>query len=430
MRSGIRAATVAATVLLALLAPGKLREPASQEPEQGVAPEAPTLEKPEAPSWSQAAERVKEDRGEPMGRRAVLAIPPELVHARDRKRFLAVQVASWREDGFDRPEDSLELAELVGAGELVPVPVLGEHHILFGVGGHVEDSPFTVRTAFGEVPLSGTVEKALSEADALEKNAQELMGRVADVRKKAAALPRKARTQATRMRRSATDLEKQARASRAQATALRVAYADPANAERLLKRHQALASVASTLGPRPYDLDVPADRAAFRGRLMTTLRQPAIDMVLQVARGYAERFSRPLPVSSLIRTEAYQRRLSRSNPNATLIDIAPHTTGLAFDVYDGRMSAAEQRYLLSEFARLEREGKLEALRENRDHVHVFVFPSGTPPAASAVAAESRRLHAGEGRSRTASVKSSSSRSRTARAAPKTTKRRSATAKRR
>jgi hypothetical protein len=35
--------------------------------------------------------------------------------------------------------------------------------------------------------------------------------------------------------------------------------------------------------------------------------------------------------------------------------------------------------LLDEIARLEREGRVEALRENRHHIHVFAFADGKPP---------------------------------------------------
>ena len=57
----------------------------------------------------------------------------------------------------------------------------------------------------------------------------------------------------------------------------------------------------------------------------------------------------------------------------------PHTTGLAFDIYYRFMTAAEQEFMMGEIARLEREGRVEALRELRDHYHVFAFPEGRAP---------------------------------------------------
>ena len=43
------------------------------------------------------------------------------------------------------------------------------------------------------------------------------------------------------------------------------------------------------------------------------------------------------------------------------------------------MTAAEQQFVMDEIARLEREGRVEALRELRDHYHVFAFPEGKRP---------------------------------------------------
>jgi hypothetical protein len=59
--------------------------------------------------------------------------------------------------------------------------------------------------------------------------------------------------------------------------------------------------------------------------------------------------------------------------------VPPHTTGLAFDIYTFYMTGEEQQFLMNEIARLEREGQVEALRENRDHIHVFAFADMKPP---------------------------------------------------
>jgi hypothetical protein len=96
-------------------------------------------------------------------------------------------------------------------------------------------------------------------------------------------------------------------------------------------------------------------------------------------------------VTSLVRDEAYQRHLGRTNPNATTIDQPPHATGLAFDVHYGHMTAAEQAFLMEELARLESEGRVEALRENRNHFHVFVFPDGQRPSEKLIAESLRDI---------------------------------------
>jgi hypothetical protein len=108
------------------------------------------------------------------------------------------------------------------------------------------------------------------------------------------------------------------------------------------------------------------------------IRREAADVLQEIARSYREQFDRPLPITSLVRTEQYQKQLSRTRPNAAHVKAAPHTTGLAFDIYDNFMTAAEQSTLMRIISDLEGAGRVEALKE-RDHIHVFVFAGGKPP---------------------------------------------------
>jgi hypothetical protein len=118
----------------------------------------------------------------------------------------------------------------------------------------------------------------------------------------------------------------------------------------------------------------------FQARLLTFVRPAALAVMEQLGSAYKEKFGRPLPITSLIRTEEYQRTLREAgNANAGSFKSEPHTTGLAFDVYYHFMSAAEQQFVMDEIARLERGGRVEALRELRDHYHVFAFASGVKP---------------------------------------------------
>jgi hypothetical protein len=43
------------------------------------------------------------------------------------------------------------------------------------------------------------------------------------------------------------------------------------------------------------------------------------------------------------------------------------------------MSAAEQAHVMDHLARLKDKGRIEVLRENRDHYHVFAFVDGARP---------------------------------------------------
>ena len=84
-------------------------------------------------------------------------------------------------------------------------------------------------------------------------------------------------------------------------------------------------------------------------------------------------------MSSLVRTERYQRRLSRVNRNATKVEIPPHATGMAFDISYKFMAADEQNFIMDHVARLEAEGRVEALRENRNAIHVYTLRRRSAP---------------------------------------------------
>jgi hypothetical protein len=155
---------------------------------------------------------------------------------------------------------------------------------------------------------------------------------------------------------------------------------EPRGAARLFAEYALLAELARDFGGRAYDLRDRESAREFQARLLSFLRPPALAVLEELGTAYQAKFERPLPATSLVRTEEYQRLLRESgNPNAADVAPPPHTTGLAFDIYYRFMTAAEQEFVMGEIARLEREGRVEALRELRDHYHVFVFPEGHPP---------------------------------------------------
>jgi hypothetical protein len=162
-------------------------------------------------------------------------------------------------------------------------------------------------------------------------------------------------------------------------------YDDPSQRALLVEERQVLDDLARRLGKRQYDLDEPPDRRAFRGRLLSFVRPPARDRLMDLAARYRAQFSRPLPVTSLVRTEQYQRQLGETNPNATKISIPPHTTGLAYDMYYHYMTGPEQDALMAMVAQDESAGLVESLRENRDHIHIFAFADGHRPPETLVA---------------------------------------------
>jgi hypothetical protein len=156
-------------------------------------------------------------------------------------------------------------------------------------------------------------------------------------------------------------------------------YRNGEKRELINREYTTLKELAADFGGQSYDLGDPDSRRKLKVRLLSFLRPQAREILLEIARSYSEKFERPLPVTSLVRPEQYQRLLGETNPNATRADVPPHSTGMAFDVYYYYMTASEQDFLMAEVARLKDEGRVEALRENRNHIHIFAFVEGQPP---------------------------------------------------
>jgi Family of unknown function (DUF5715) len=148
-----------------------------------------------------------------------------------------------------------------------------------------------------------------------------------------------------------------------------------------------LQALAKNFGGRTYDLNLPADRAALKSNMLSSLRPAALKIMEEVAAAYHQKFDRPLPVSSLVRPEQYQRALSRVNRNAVRIDTPPHSTGLAFDIDYRYMTGAEQTFVMTELARLKNAGRIEAIRERNANYHVFAFLNGTRPSDDLISAK-------------------------------------------
>jgi hypothetical protein len=84
-------------------------------------------------------------------------------------------------------------------------------------------------------------------------------------------------------------------------------------------------------------------------------------------------------VTSLIRTETYQRRLARRNVNAATGDDAdsrsPHLTGSTLDISKKGMSARELAWMRRHLVALQKLGWVDAIEEiATNSFHVFVTP--------------------------------------------------------
>lgn len=320
--------------------------PAEPQPSP-VLPSAP----PDPFTWAAAVARVEE----PRGAAERLETPAELMHHTDRRRFLAVQMADTREESYAFPHDQAELAEMIARGELVEVKALGEHHLLYDVGTSLREDPLAHYDVGSgkDVPLYPDLPAWLAEDERLAALAQ---GRGSE-----------------------------AAGARERLEFLASFYGEPATRDALFREHAAITALARDFGGIRYDLADPADRTRFQVRLLSFVRPEARDVLLEVARVYHERFDRLLPVTSLVRSQRYQRRLSRVNPNAALVDTAPHTTGMAFDISYKYMGNDEQNLVMETLAEMERSGRVEALRERRNHFHVYAFTRGERPGEPLVA---------------------------------------------
>jgi hypothetical protein len=172
-------------------------------------------------------------------------------------------------------------------------------------------------------------------------------------------------------------------------------YGRPEERRRLFDKFGEIEALAGGFSGREYDLADEQSRGRMKVRMLRHLRPEALRVLEEVAASYRREFDRPLPVSSLVRPLEYQHELSKVNSNATRIAAPPHSTGLAFDIFNGYMAAGEQQHVMADLARLKDEGRIEVLRENRDHFHVFAFVDGTRPGEELILRSLGRADGGE-----------------------------------
>ena len=351
-----------------------------------VAP-PPTIEPEMIPPWRKAALKVEEDRGEPIGRKAQVEVPEELKHYSDRRRFLAVQVAEYLTKKLDLPSDFAELVALIRRNQLVEMEPLGESYLLYGVGANASDEPFSHydQESNEDIPLYGSFEEFQKEIEKIAAVTDELQKKIAELDKDFKKTNKRDRAQRATLSTQIAESQKELTAASKIRERLDYFYKNPERRKMLITKYRLISDLAGDFKGQTYDLTDPNARKELKVRLLSFIRPEARDILVEIATTYKEKFDRPLPITSLVRTERYQQRLSKTNPNATRISTPPHATGLAFDIYDHFMTAAEQQFLMGEIARLEDEGRIEALRENRDHIHVFAFADGRPPDEAVIA---------------------------------------------
>jgi Family of unknown function (DUF5715) len=331
--------------------------------------------------WNEAVAKVEEDRGEPMGRQVRVEVPAQLKHYEDRRRFLSVQVAESRESHIETPYDFADLVRVIRKGELVEVPALDDGFILYGVGKSATDEPFTHydRESRKSVPLFGSDAELKQEYARVQSSLEELKKTLNTLQQELKQTRKRDRDKRSQLQTEINEAQREATVLNSEKKLLETFYSNPESRKLLTSEYETLNTFARDNPNHPYDLSDPVSRYALRMRLLSYLRPAALNILKEIAAAYQAKFARPLPVSSLIRTDEYQRQLHMTNPNATLIDVPPHGTGLAFDIYYRYMTAAEQTFVMDELSRLYDQGKIEVLRENANHFHVFAFAHGHPP---------------------------------------------------
>lgn len=349
---------------------------------QGGASESKDARTPKAYNPYQAAvQKVEQERGEPVGNRAKINVPPELKLYKDRNRFLAIQVAESLEHKYEIPHDFAELAGMSGRGEFETLPLLGDGYILYGVGLKANDELTHFDEKAGKsVPLFGSETELEAELGRLNDALQESETKTQGLKKDLSQAPKGDKGAHSDILKQISETQKAAVELRKRRELIESFYKSEEHRRLMIEEYKRLSELAGNFSGRSFNLNDADSRKEFKIALLSMLRPPARAMLEELGRAYEQKFERPLPVTSLVRTKEYQKYLGESgNPNAIAIDIPPHTTGLAFDIYTYYMSAVEQQFLLDEVARLKRDGRVEALRENRDHIHVFAFADGRPP---------------------------------------------------
>jgi hypothetical protein len=127
------------------------------------------------------------------------------------------------------------------------------------------------------------------------------------------------------------------------------------------------------------NLNVPNDRKQIRLHLMRMIYPKGKTVLEEIAAQYQAKFNRPLLVTSLVRSIDYQIDLSKVDAGAFLVKkdgtIPPHCSGMAFDIAVKNLTAEEQNFIANILAEMDRNGKVDAIRETGPTgvFHVFVL---------------------------------------------------------
>jgi len=258
------------------------------------------------------------------------------------------------------------------------VPWVTDTYVLFGVGERADEDEFTRYEDGHNIQLYN--EAQLSDAyGQLTGKRSNLESEIKALNAQAGKLTKRERAKRSELQKQISAREQELKSIDDDKALLDQFYKQSDSRQKLFRDYESLQTLAKNFGGRSYNIDNPSDREALKKNMLSSLRPQALKILEAVASAYHQQFDRPLPVSSLVRPEQYQRSLRRVNRNAVLIETPPHSTGLAFDIDYRYMSAAEQTFVMAELARLKNEQRIEVIRERNANYHVFAFMNGTRP---------------------------------------------------
>jgi pSer/pThr/pTyr-binding forkhead associated (FHA) protein len=147
-------------------------------------------------------------------------------------------------------------------------------------------------------------------------------------------------------------------------------------------KYKILKQLADNFDGQKYDLNNPADRKQMRIRLLRMYNKDSRKLFEEITNAYFQMAKAPLRVTSLLRSMDYQISLNKTNSNSFKVSgkgsLPPHTSGCAFDISRKNLTSAEQNFLMQKFAELERNHKIDSLREGNANAcfHSFIYPDG------------------------------------------------------
>lgn len=151
------------------------------------------------------------------------------------------------------------------------------------------------------------------------------------------------------------------------------------------EKYKILQRLADNFDGQKYDLNNPRDRKQMRMRLLRMYNANSRKVFEEICNAYYQKFHVPLRVTSLTRSMDYQIGLNKTNSNSFKVSgkgsLPPHTSGCAFDMSRKNLSAEEQNFMMTLLSTMERNKKLDSLREGSDNAcfHTFIYPDGIEP---------------------------------------------------